>query len=181
VAKACQGFGRAAGREGGSASSISFVANNLDATKQTGEPNHAGNAGGKSVWWNWTAPDNTSVTFTTKGSGFNTLLAVYTGSSVSSLTPVASDDNGGQCGTSQLTFTPVSGTTYRIAVDGYNGAEGTIKLNLQTDSSAQPVSLMFTLSSVHRPSGQFKVTVTGPASASVNLDTSSDVSTWTTA
>ncbi len=161
-----------------SVSSITFVANNVDATKQTGEPNHAGNAGGKSVWWNWTAPDNTSVTFTTKGSGFNTLLAVYTGSSVSSLTPVASDDNSGQCGTSQLTFTPVSGTTYRIAVDGYSGAQGIIKLNLQTDSSAQPVSLMFTPSTVQRPSGQFKVTVTGPASAAVTLDTSSDLSTW---
>src|SRR5207249_11127129 len=107
------------------------------------------------------------------------LLAVYAGFSVSSLTPVASDATGGQCGTSQVTFTPVSGTTYRIAVDGYNGAQGIIKLNLQTDSSAQPASLMFTLSSVQRPSGQFNVTVTGPASASVALDTSSDLSTWT--
>src|SRR5205814_2055031 len=72
-----------------SVSSITFVANNVDATKETGEPNHAGNAGGKSVWWNWTAPDNNSVTFTTKGSGFDTLLAVYTGASVSALTAVA--------------------------------------------------------------------------------------------
>ena len=29
---------------------------NSNATKQVGEPNHAGNAGGKSVWWRWTAP-----------------------------------------------------------------------------------------------------------------------------
>lgn len=162
-----------------SASSITFVANNVDATKETGEPNHAGNAGGKSVWWNWTAPDNNSATFTTKGSGFNTLLAVYTGSSVSGLTLVASDNDSGQCGTSQVTFTPTSGTTYRVAVDGHNGAHGTIKLNLQTSSAAQPTSLAFTLGSVQRPSGQFSVTVTGPASASVILDTSSDLSTWT--
>jgi len=162
-----------------SASSITFVANNVDATKETGEPNHAGNAGGKSVWWNWTSPSTASATFTTKGSGFDTLLAVYTGSSVSALTLVASDNNSGQCGTSQVTFTPASGTTYRIAVDGYNGAHGTIKLNLQTDSSAQPTSLQFTSSTVQRPSGQFKVTVTGPASASVTLDVSSDLSTWT--
>jgi subtilisin family serine protease len=99
-------------------SSITFVANNVDATKETGEPNHAGDAGGKSVWWNWTAPSTTSVTFTTKGSGFDTVLAVYTGSSVSGLTLVTSDNNGGQCGTSKVTFTPASGTTYRIAVDG---------------------------------------------------------------
>jgi subtilisin family serine protease len=162
-----------------SATSITFVANNVDATKQTGEPNHAGNAGGKSVWWNWTAPNNNSVTFTTKGSGFDTLLAVYTGSSVSSLALVASDNNSGQCGTSQVTFTPVSGTTYRIAVDGFNGSQGIIKLNLQNDSSAQPTALMFTLSSVQRSSGQFHVTVTGPASATVTIDTSSDFTTWT--
>src|SRR5439155_4233869 len=160
-------------------SSITFVGDNVDATKETGEPNHAGNAGGKSVWWNWTAPDNNSVTFTTKGSGFDTLLAVYTGSSVSGLTLVASDDNSGQCNTSQLTFTPTSGTTYRIAVDGYNGAQGTVKLTLQTDSSAQPATLMFTLSSDQRPTGQFSVTVTGRASASVTLDVSSDLETWT--
>src|SRR6266545_5426138 len=162
-----------------SPSSITFVANNVDATKETGEPNHAGNPGGKSVWWNWTAPTSGSATFATKGSGFDTLLAVYTGSSVSGLTLVASDDNSGQCGTSQVTFTPASGTTYRIAVDGYNGAQGTIKLNLQTSSAAQPTSLQFTLNTVQRTSGQFSVTVTGPASAAVSLDTSSDLSTWT--
>jgi len=29
---------------------------NVNATKEAGEPNHAGNSGGKSVWWNWQAP-----------------------------------------------------------------------------------------------------------------------------
>ena len=116
---------------------------------------------------------------TTKGSGFDTLLAVYTGSSVSGLTLIASDDNSGQCNTSQLTFTPSSGTIYRIAVDGRNGAQGTVKLTLQSDSSAQPASLQFTLNTVQRPAGQFMVTVTGRASASVTLDVSSDLETWT--
>jgi hypothetical protein len=162
-----------------SVSSITFLADNVDATKETGEPNHAGNTGGESVWWTWQAPDTSSVTLKTLGSGFDTLLAVYTGTSVSSLTSVASDDNSGQGGTSQLTFTPASGTTYRIAVDGKNGAQGTIKLTMQTDSSAQPTSLVFTLNSVQRAGGQFQVTVTGPASASVSLETSPDLSTWT--
>src|SRR5204862_4739837 len=39
--------------------------------------------------------------------------------------------------------------------------------------------LQFTLSTVQGSSGQFSVTVTGPASAAVTLDTSSDLSTWT--
>ncbi len=44
-------------------------------------------------------------------------------------------------GTSQVTFTPASGTTYRIAVDGHGGTQGTIKLNLHTSSAAQPTCL----------------------------------------
>src|SRR5262245_43600092 len=28
-------------------------ANNQNGTKELGEPNHAGNAGGRSVWWMW--------------------------------------------------------------------------------------------------------------------------------
>src|SRR6266542_1008391 len=31
---------------------------NVNATSEPGEPNHAGNSGGKSVWWTWTAPTN---------------------------------------------------------------------------------------------------------------------------
>jgi len=46
-----------------------------------------------------------------------------------------------QCDTSQVTFTPASGTTYRIAVDGHGGTQGTIKLNLHTSSAAQPTCL----------------------------------------
>ena len=29
---------------------------NTEATKEPGEPNHAGNPGGASVWYSWTAP-----------------------------------------------------------------------------------------------------------------------------
>src|SRR5213593_4436723 len=34
----------------------SITGTNVEATKEAGEPNHAGNAGGKSVWYSWTAP-----------------------------------------------------------------------------------------------------------------------------
>jgi subtilisin family serine protease len=104
--------------------------NNANATKQSGEPNHAGNSGGKSLWWSWTAPGNGSVTVTTSGSNFDTLLAAYTGSSLTGLTAVASNDDYGSGNTSQITFTAQSGVTYQIAVDGYNGASGNIAMNL---------------------------------------------------
>ncbi|MEO6034471.1 MAG: choice-of-anchor V domain-containing protein [Verrucomicrobiota bacterium] len=100
------------------------------ATKESGEPNHAASAGGASVWYRWTAPSNGMVTLDTKGSLFNTLLAVYTGGTVSSLTGIASDDQSGGNNTSSLNFFTVAGTVYQIAVDGFSGASGTYILNL---------------------------------------------------
>jgi hypothetical protein len=112
-----------------SGSSGSVSGNNFNATKEAGEPNHAGNPGGASVWYAWTAPSTSPVTFDTALSAFDTLLAVYTGSSVSGLTTIASNnDLSPNCNRSRLTFTPVSGTVYRIAVDGANGATGNLTL-----------------------------------------------------
>ena len=104
---------------------------NSGATREAGEPNHAGNSGGPSVWFRWTAPSNMNVTLTTEGSSFDTTLGVYTGASVSSLSLVVSNDDV-VSGTlwSRATFAAISNTTYRIAVDGYNGANGSYELNL---------------------------------------------------
>jgi hypothetical protein len=109
-----------------------IVANgrNLGASAETGEPAHAGSTATNSVWWSWTAPAAGLVSVNTMGSDFDTLLAIYTGTSVNALTPVASDDQSGPNNTSALTFNATSGTIYRIAVDGYAGAAGNIVLNL---------------------------------------------------
>ena len=113
---------------------------NQNATKEPGEPNHAGNPGGHSLWYCWTAPTNLPVSFSTAGSTFDTLLAVYTGSTVSTLTLVASNDDiaGATNRLSSLTFTPVTGTTYHVAVDGYGGASGIVVLNWNQTGSALP-------------------------------------------
>src|SRR5205814_6349657 len=102
----------------------------LGAGKEPGEPVHAGNAGGRSLWWSWIAPENGTVTLTTEGSTFDTLLAVYIGNGFP-LTLVASNDNdtsssGDDYGqkTSSVTFTVSAGSTYQIAVDGVSGAAG---------------------------------------------------------
>ena len=99
------------------------------ATRQPGEPNHAGNANTPSVWYYWSCPTNGTVMFDTIGSTFDTVLAVYTGSAVGSLTLVASDNDSGGGGASKLTFSATAGTTYRIAVAGWNGAAGSLVLN----------------------------------------------------
>ncbi|HST26338.1 MAG TPA: metallophosphoesterase, partial [Gaiellaceae bacterium] len=102
---------------------------NVFATKEPGEPNHAGNAGGASIWYAWTAPASGSATVDTTGSSFDTLLGVYTGSAVNALTSIASNDNNGSSQTSLVTFSAVAGTTYEIAVDGSNGASGSVTLD----------------------------------------------------
>jgi hypothetical protein len=110
----------------------SVVGTTANATKEAGEPNHAGNAGGHSIWYNWNAPSTKSVTIDTLSSSFNTLLAVYTGGSLASLTPVASNDDivPGSTLQSRVTFNATAGTTYQIAVDGFNGATGSVVLTL---------------------------------------------------
>ena len=108
---------------------------NVAATKEAGEPNHAGNVGGTSVWYRWQSPNSGTATITTTGSNFDTLLGVYSGSNVSSLATIASNDddpNGGL--QSRVVFVAVSGTVYYIAVDGFNGVTGSIVLNWNLSS-----------------------------------------------
>lgn len=107
------------------------------ATKESGEPDHAGNAGGGSVWWKWTAPANGQLTIDTHGSVFDTLLGVYTGAAVNTLTMVAANDNDGSIGgVSSVVLQAHSGVEYAVVVDGFNGAAGDIALNWNFNASA---------------------------------------------
>ena len=101
---------------------------NTNATKQAAEPDHAGNAGGRSVWLAWEAPANGIATFSTAGSSFDTLLAVYRGLNPGSFKQTASDDDSAGFYTSVVRFNAVAGVTYNIAVDGSYGASGRIVL-----------------------------------------------------
>jgi hypothetical protein len=104
---------------------------NTNATKETGEPNHANAPGGKSVWWTWTAPSTGLVTVSLDGSSFDTTLGVYQGTNVASLVSIAQDDEGGAGSCSRVLFNAVAGATYQIAVDGYFGSSGNINLTVK--------------------------------------------------
>jgi hypothetical protein len=101
----------------------------LGATKETGEPDHAGDPGGSSIWYSWTASASGRVTFSTLGSDFDTLLAAYTGSAVDALSEVASNDDAGGLLTSEISFDAVGGTTYSIAIDGVGADSGLTELS----------------------------------------------------
>jgi len=148
---------------------------NTNYSKEAGEPNHAGNPGGRSVWWKWTAPYDGETTVRTIGSSFPTTLGVYTGTiSVSNLTLVASDYNSlGGLNRSRVTFDAVAGTMYSIAVDGFSGASGAIQLEL---SSVQAVQL----TSVTRlPDGSAVITGVGAPAITYIIEASNDLVTWT--
>ncbi len=110
----------------------SIASTTINATKESGEPYIAGNYGGKSIWYTWTATSTHRVNLTTHGSSFDTLLAVDTGTALNRLTTVASNDDDLANGTrtSSVTFSAIAGTTYHFVIDGYNGASGTVQLNM---------------------------------------------------
>jgi hypothetical protein len=103
------------------------------ASLEPGEPRHAGITNADdSVWWVWSSPVATNVLVDTAGSAFNPALAVYTGTAVNQLTPVASsgDDTANKL-KANVSFQAVAGMTYRIAVAGQNtNGVGAIRLRV---------------------------------------------------
>ena len=101
------------------------------ATKEPGEPAHAGINGGKSVWWWYQPPADGFLALSTTNSTFDTLLGLYTGDTVNGLTAVAMNDDaypGASRGFSQMTQPVRADRIYHIAVDGYDGVSGIVAL-----------------------------------------------------
>ncbi|KAA1421361.1 M6 family metalloprotease domain-containing protein [Nocardioides humilatus] len=172
-------FAQARSLTGPAGSSTSFTTN---ATKETGEPTHAGNGAGRSVWWQWTAQRTGQVTFDTEGSTGDTVLAAYTGSTVGGLTQVAAnDDVTTDIYWSKVTFNTVAGQTYRIAVDNYGTASSDVQLkfhelsDLVVNASVQDVPGTTTFA--------YDVTVTrlagAPAPVTVDIAVPTTVGTTT--
>ena len=114
------------------------------ASSESGEPiNPSGAAGGRTVWWSWTAPFTGSTTITTIGSNYDTTLAIYEGNSLGGLSLLgANDDSSGL--QSAVTFTAVSGTTYQIQVDGWSSSQGDIQLNYPDPGLSDQVPVIVT-------------------------------------
>jgi uncharacterized delta-60 repeat protein/uncharacterized repeat protein (TIGR02543 family) len=109
---------------------------NTNATAQAGEPGHSG-AAQRSVWYSWVAPPGASAlySFSTSGSSFDTVMAIYQCPAVgacgfASLVKVGSNDDTTRYDkTSKVNFRAEPGRRYMIAVDGKNGATGSIQLS----------------------------------------------------
>lgn len=117
--------------------------NNTGATKQAREPNHAGDAGGASIWYRWTPSFTGLASVDTSGSSIDTLLASYVSGDITSIHLAASDDDAtSSTQTSRICFPVTPNTEFHIAVDGYAGESGPITLHWgpQTDSALCPIT-----------------------------------------
>ncbi|MCA1683796.1 MAG: tandem-95 repeat protein, partial [Actinobacteria bacterium] len=129
----------------------SVTGSDVSATEEVGEPQHIGDfygLGTTSIWYDWTAPADGEVTFSTCRSRndtetyddgwLDTIVEVFTGTSYDTFTLVASnDDDPDGCGGgrewaagSVVTFTATAGTVYHIAVDSWSPTDiGTVILD----------------------------------------------------
>ena len=107
----------------------SVTGTTLFATKQAGEPMVAGVSGSGSVWWRFVSPVSGTLSLSTQGSSFDTMLGLYVGASVGSLSQVAANDQaGGVNAWSAISATINAGTTYWVAVDGKGQQRGSVTL-----------------------------------------------------
>lgn len=106
------------------------INSDLSAPPADGPASIAGKPASGFLWYSWTAPFTGVISLTTRGSSFDTLLGVYTGNSLATLTPVAADDDSGGFFTSLVSFNCLQGSNYDIVVAGYQGATGNVVLAL---------------------------------------------------
>ena len=98
------------------------------ATREVGEPRPVSFRVAKSVWLTWVAPTNGLAFFRTGGSAFDTVIAVYKGTSLSNLVEVARDDDNGSRHDGEVGFNAVAGTAYHISVGSLDREGGKIQL-----------------------------------------------------
>ena len=115
--------------------SASANGTNVDATIESGDPASVdGRNTSHTVWYRWTAPFSDQVEMNLCTSDYDTILGVYTGGALGSLTQIAANDDTAGCGPSGLgskvVFNATKNTTYQILVDGFNGQQGTFTLQV---------------------------------------------------
>jgi hypothetical protein len=108
-----------------------------EATFESGESPHGGSSG-PSVWYRWTAPRSGLINLGC-GNGYETVVAVYRGSSLAGLTGVGTYRSGAQCPNfSDFSFRAVGGVEYRIAVVASGVGSGEFTLTIDNGSEIPP-------------------------------------------
>jgi outer membrane protein assembly factor BamB/subtilisin family serine protease len=117
--------------------STQITGTSTHASLQADEPRILNVNGGSSVWYRWTAPRSGRFHVASFSTTFDTILGVYTGSSVNALTLVASNDDTGVDGVnadSLCAFQATAGTVYSFKVDNKDPLRGGDFILSLTDS-----------------------------------------------
>jgi hypothetical protein len=100
---------------------------NFGATPEIAEPAIAPlEAGNNSVWWSWIAPAAGTVSISTVGTFWDTLIAVFTGDDLTNLVPLAQFP----WHTRELNFSVKEGVACQIAIAGSDDESGPLNFSL---------------------------------------------------
>lgn len=107
--------------------------------------------GYQSLWYKWTAPETTYVTFSTPASpvlGYSHKLAGYSGSSYENLTPLGAAP-GAYNGGARIGFAVTKGKTYRISFGTYSSSilGGPVIINYESGAHVNPSGPKCTITS----------------------------------
>jgi len=120
-----------------------FTQNVYGASREAGDPSLTCASSGFSdtVWYRYTANQNSYITLDTTGSDYDTVIGVYS----SAFAQLACDDDSAGNQLSRVSFTATSGTTYYIMVAnwGSNSLTSDHILSLHTASDSNPPSVYF--------------------------------------
>lgn len=105
----------------------------VEATLEVDEPQPCAGID-RTAWYDFTPSVSGMYIFTTTGSDYDTVMAVYTGASLGSLINAFCDDDSGPGLLSTISFFALGGTTYHIQAGGYQGDSGNLVFNVDDDS-----------------------------------------------
>ena len=122
-----------------SGASGTMTDNNTAATVEPGEPALDAGTGGATRWYSLTTTGAGTAVIDTVGSSFDTVLGVYTGSSIDSLSRVTYNDDhyidGVYSPRSRVQFATTASTTYWVRVASWGSTRGDIVLNWETTTA----------------------------------------------
>ncbi len=152
-------------------SAIRMAGANYAATREAGEPNHAGQPGGGSVWWAWTAPRDGPTAIQVAGLSGG-VVGVYSGSDLAGLLPLPGTGSG-PAGEPRL-LAARAGQEYAIAADSTTGSVGDFTLRIDQAGALDSVKLSWQL----KTSPQAPLMIQGLEGRGGVLTASEDLSTW---
>ena len=107
-----------------------------EATLEVGEPalgDECGSSVDHTVWYSYAPSADATVSANTFGSDFDTVLGVWEGTDLGSLTLVGCNDDRRDL-QSAVVFLAAAGSEYRIQIGGYGGDSGSLEFKVRTTS-----------------------------------------------